>query len=54
MLYGATRHLHNLTWWIILFTGLWAIFRVCRGHLAQLTWTRHERLAGLIFSSALV
>ena len=53
MFYKATLHLHNLTWWIILFTGLWAVFRVCRGHLAQLPWTRHERLAGLVFSSAL-
>ncbi len=53
MFYKATLHLHNLTWWIILFTGLWAVFRVCRGQLAQLPWTRHERLAGLVFSSAL-
>ena len=53
MFYIATRHLHTLTWWIILFTGLWAIFRVWRGHLAALAWTRHERLAGLVFSSAL-
>src|SRR5208337_3083400 len=53
MFYIATRHLHNLTWWIILFTGLWAVFRVWRGYLAQSAWTRHERLAGLVFSSAL-
>jgi hypothetical protein len=53
MFYKATLHLHDLTWWIILFTGLWTMFRVWRGHLAQLTWTRHERLAGLTFSSAL-
>jgi len=53
MFYIATRHLHTLTWWIILFAGLWAIFRVWRGHLTQLPWTRHERLAGLVFSSAL-
>ncbi|MGA2255942.1 MAG: hypothetical protein ABSG53_14955 [Thermoguttaceae bacterium] len=53
MFYKATLHLHNLTWWIILFSGLWAIFRVWRGYLAQSSWTRHERLAGLVFSSAL-
>jgi cytochrome c biogenesis factor len=53
MFYIATRHLHNLTWWIVLFTGLWAVVRVWRGHLAQSSWTRHERLAGLVFSSAL-
>jgi hypothetical protein len=53
MLYIATRHLHNLTWWIILLTGLWALYRVWRGYLRQLPWTRHERLAGLAFSSAL-
>ena len=53
MFYKATLHLHTLTWWIILFTGLWAIFRIWRGHLGQAAWTRHERLAGLVFSSAL-
>ena len=52
-LYIATLHLHTLTWWIILLTGLWAIVRVWRGYLAQSAWTRHERLAGLVFSSAL-
>ncbi|MGO9113686.1 MAG: hypothetical protein ACLP9L_31020 [Thermoguttaceae bacterium] len=53
MFYKALLHLHNLTWWIILLSGLWAVFRVLRGQLAQLSWTRHERLAGLVFSSAL-
>ena len=53
MLYIATLHLHTVTWWIILFTGLWTVFRVWRGQLAQSAWTRHERLAGLVFSSAL-
>jgi hypothetical protein len=53
MLHTALLHLHNLTWWIILFSGLWANFRVWRGHLAETPWTRRERMAGLIFSSAL-
>ena len=53
MFYKATLHLHNLTWWIILLTGLWTICRVWRGHLGRLAWTRRERLAGLVFSSAL-
>ena len=53
MYFIATRHRHDLTWWIILFTGLWAVFRVWRGRLARLPWTRKERLAGLVFSSAL-
>ncbi len=54
MLYKALLHLHTLTWWIILFSGLWANFRVWRGHLAETPWTRRERLAGLIFTSALL
>jgi len=53
MFYKAALHLHALTWWVILFTGLWAVFRVWRGDLAQSAWTRRERLAGLVFSSAL-
>jgi hypothetical protein len=53
MFFIATRHLHELAWWIVLFTGLWAVFRAWRGLLARLPWTRKERLAGLVFSSAL-
>jgi hypothetical protein len=53
MLYKATLDLHNLTWWIILLSGLWAAFRAWRGTLAGAAWARHERLAGLVFSSAL-
>ena len=53
MLYIATLHLHTLTWWIILFTGLWAVVLAWRGHWAQSAWTRRERLAGLVFSGAL-
>jgi hypothetical protein len=53
MYFIATRYLHDLTWWIVLFTGLWAVFRAWRGCLARLPWTQKERLAGLVFSSAL-
>ena len=53
MFYKALLHLHNLIWWIILFSGLWANVRVWRGHLSKAPWTRHERLSGLVFSSAL-
>ena len=53
MLYKALLHLHNLIWWIVLLSGLWAIFRGWRGKLAGAAWTRHDRIAGLVFSSAL-
>ncbi len=53
MYFIATRHLHDLCWWIILFTGLWAVFCAWRGQLACLPWTQRDRLAGLVFSSAL-
>ena len=53
MLYLATRHLHNLTWWIILVSGIWAVATVWRGQLAGAAWTKRDRIAGLVFSSAL-
>ena len=53
MAYIATLHLHTLVWWIVLLTGLWAVFRAWRGFLLRSAWTRHERMAGLVFSSAL-
>jgi hypothetical protein len=52
MLYQATRHLHNLTWWIILLSGIWAVAVTWRGVLRGAAWTKRERLAGLVFSSA--
>jgi hypothetical protein len=47
------RHLHNLVWWIILLSGLWAVARAWRGNLAGAAWTKHEKRSGLFFSSAL-
>ncbi len=46
-------HTHNLIWWIILLSGLWAVAQVWRGKLAAAAWTDRQRLAGLVFSSAL-
>jgi hypothetical protein len=53
MLYLITRHLHTLTWWIILLSGIWAVVVTWRGMLTGAAWTKRDRLAGLIFSSAL-
>ncbi len=52
-LYVATKHFHNLTWWIILLSGIWAVATVWRGQSAGSAWTKRERIAGLVFSSAL-
>ena len=30
MYFIATWHLHDLTWWLVLFTGLWAVFPLAR------------------------
>jgi hypothetical protein len=49
----ATKHLHNLTWWIILVSGIWAVAVAWRGLMTGAAWTKRERLAGLVFSSAL-
>jgi hypothetical protein len=53
MLFTATKHLHNLTWWIILLSGIWALIVTWRGLLTGAAWTKRARLAGLVFSSAL-
>ena len=53
MFFTAAKHLHNLNWWIILFSGLWAVVRVWRGNLAGTAWSKQAKLSGLIFSSAL-
>jgi hypothetical protein len=52
-MYVATKHLHNLTWWIILLSGIWAVAITWRGMLTGAPWTKRDRLAGLVFSSAL-
>jgi hypothetical protein len=53
MLHTAALHLHKLTWWIVLLSGLWTVARVWRGKLSGAAWTKREKLAGLVFSSAL-
>jgi hypothetical protein len=53
MPYLATLHLHTLLFWVILLSGLWAVAVVGQGSLAGTAWGKRERLAGLVFSSAL-
>jgi hypothetical protein len=53
MFFKATLHFHTLTAWIVVLSGLWALIRVYQGVLRRRPWTGHERLAGLVFSSAL-
>jgi cytochrome c biogenesis factor len=52
-MYTGLKHLHNLIFWIIFLSGLWANFRTWRGHLTETPWTRRERIAGLVFSMSL-
>ncbi len=53
MLYKGALHLHDLVWLIVLVSGLWAVFRAWRGKLASAAWTKADRIAGLVFSTAL-
>jgi hypothetical protein len=52
-MFKGAQHLHILIWWIILVSGLWAVVRVWRGQLAGAAWTKMDKIAGLVFSSAL-
>jgi hypothetical protein len=45
--------LHNLTRWVVLAGGLYAIFLSLRGLLTRAAWTAQEKRAGLIFTTAL-
>lgn len=45
--------LHNLTRWVVLAGGLYAIVLSFRGLLTKATWTVQDKRAGLIFTTAL-
>lgn len=53
MAYVLLTDFHSLLRWIIIISGLWAIYRMWGGYQMKAAWGRQDRLAGLVFSSAL-
>lgn len=51
--YVLIKDFHNLFRWIIVLSGCWALMRVWSGLLTKAAWGKQDRIAGLVFSSAL-
>jgi hypothetical protein len=53
MVYLFLKDTHNILRWLVIFTCLWALFRVWSGLLAHGAWSKKDRIAGVIFTSIL-
>jgi hypothetical protein len=52
-MYPYVLGLHNIVRWIVLLTGIWAVFLVWRGWLQRRQWTHGESRATRAFLAAL-
>jgi len=52
-MYELIKGLHNITRWVIMFGGLYAIIISLQGLLTKASWTDTHKRAGIIYTSAL-
>jgi hypothetical protein len=52
-MYEFLRGLHNLTRWLVLLGGVWALVAALRGLMSRAGWTAADRRAGAIFAGVL-
>jgi len=52
-MYGILKDLHNIVRWFVLLFGVWAVLRAWWGVFSKREWVKGDRLAGILFSSAL-
>jgi len=45
--------IHNLVRWVVLITAVFALYRMVRGLMTKSAWEKPDRLAGMLFTSAL-
>jgi len=50
-LYVILKGIHNITRWLVLLAGLWAIISSFSGLIGRRKWTSGDRTAGLAFSA---
>lgn len=50
-LYVILKGIHNITRWLVLLAGIWAILSSFSGLIARRNWTSGDRTAGLAFSA---
>jgi len=52
-MYLLIKGLHNITRWVVVFGGIYALITALRGAFAGGTWGANDKRAGVIFTSAL-
>ena len=50
-MYVILKGIHNITRWLVLLAGLWAIISSFSGLIGKRTWSSADRTAGLAFSA---
>lgn len=53
MAYPFLKDIHSLLRWLVILSALWALFRVWGGLIGGSTWSKKDRIAGLVFTSVL-
>lgn len=52
-MYIFLKDTHSILRWLVILSGLWALFRVWAGLIKGSVWTKQDRIAGLVFTSTL-
>ena len=52
-MFALIKDIHNIVRWIVLLVGVWAVVRAWWGLLVRKEWSKGDRRAGIIFTSAL-
>lgn len=52
-MFAIIKDIHNIVRWLVLLAGVWAVVRGWSGLLVRREWKKADRLAGVLFSSAL-
>lgn len=52
-MYGFVLTVHNIIRWVVVIASILAVARVLFGWLAKKTWTKQDRLLGVIYTSAI-
>jgi hypothetical protein len=53
MLYLFLKDAHSVLRWFVIFAAVWALVRAWSGLFSRGTWTKADRISGLVFSSVL-
>ncbi|MDZ7705669.1 MAG: hypothetical protein U5L04_14440 [Trueperaceae bacterium] len=52
-MYEAVKGIHNILRWVVVFSALFALWRIYGGIIAKRAWVKADQIGGLVFTAAL-